>query len=506
MSYRKKVIVLCFIFLAIALSLLGLRHTFMDPVTSSETTNLTPRFCDFYFSQSFHVRCFYYWTHTKGVGFKLPVALIKHKDERAVESRDLLVQIPGGPGQGDMATAEEITFWVDWLEENKLTFDLLLFDPRGTGSAAWRCDAYRGLIEEVAAKDISFERELSLLSKELRQCFLAYDHHIRSDLEANIISKRGLKSFSSFLQAKDIDAIAGALAYENVHLWGTSYGSRLALLAADFDRIKSLILDSPYVFDGGLYSDWPFLYQNSFSLHQKIYSRIFPESEKNYLELYNAVAVRLAHDGLVVAANHWLEDREIPFFLNTRRLLELNFFALYNAHLYKPYYLGLEQFNESGDVSDDFQRLLDSFMSNAFDKSFNYMAYFATECVDNRPETEPSVLKTLEQYPEQRDYFLAEWQYNACELFDFSAESYVQNATYSSKPTLIFSGEFDPVTPKSWGADLHKQLPVSRYVLAKNLGHSVLFDMNCDWQFLQDFFRTERVDIEINCKEEIPWR
>lgn len=498
----KYAIIILSLFLVAFFSIIGAYFftTQYKSVTPFLPSTLTARYCDFHYSKSFNVSCYYYWTHDKGSGFKLPIALIKHKNSKDISSRHLLMQIPGGPGQGSMATSDEISFWVEWLETNRLTFDLLLYDPRGTGADTWQCDTYRNAIEEIASVDIGFEKELSVLSDHLSRCFIEYDRHIKNEIQSNVEKKTGLGAFSSSLQADDIQGITTALGYKNIHLWGTSYGGRLALLAAKFENIKSLVLDSPYAFEHGHYSEWPGLYENSFVLHERLFLRLFPESKKNYVQLYKEAEARLKIQGLALTANHWIEKRDIPFFLNSRRFLELNFFVLYNANLYKPYYLGLEELVKTGRVSDDLKQVIESFLSNAFDGGFNYMAYFATECVDNEPEDESKVLNAINQSPNLHAYFLTEWQYNACKLFDFSGGEYIQRMSYQNKPTLIFAGEFDPVTPTTWAFNLSKKIPKSRYVSANHLGHGVLFDMSCDWRFLTEFFEKGTTNIDIVCE------
>jgi hypothetical protein len=56
----------------------------------------------------------------------------------------------------------------------------------------------------------------------------------------------------------------------------------------------------------------------------------------------------------------------------------------------------------------------------------------------------------------------------------------------SSVPTLILSGELDPVTPPAWGETAGKTLPNSKHLIAPGTGHGVL-GTSCGMRIIHDF-------------------
>jgi pimeloyl-ACP methyl ester carboxylesterase len=66
----------------------------------------------------------------------------------------------------------------------------------------------------------------------------------------------------------------------------------------------------------------------------------------------------------------------------------------------------------------------------------------------------------------------------------------------SAVPTLIMSGELDPVTPPTWGEMVHKNLPRSKHVIAPGTGHGVI-GTGCGQRLVHDFIQrgtTEGID------------
>jgi pimeloyl-ACP methyl ester carboxylesterase len=57
----------------------------------------------------------------------------------------------------------------------------------------------------------------------------------------------------------------------------------------------------------------------------------------------------------------------------------------------------------------------------------------------------------------------------------------------SAVPTLVLSGELDPVTPPTWGALAAKTLVNSTHLIAPGTGHGVL-STGCGMRVIRDFF------------------
>ncbi len=474
---------------------------------------LLVRSCGIHYSPDFDLQCYYYRTH-EGGGFLLPLALIKQKKQLKLknnfsEQRNLVVYIPGGPGQGHMTGPEEIAHWMAWMKERQSTFDVLLFDPRGTGDGkpSARCPSYIGKVRELIAKAPDLSEEYRILNQTLTKCFDEYGQKLGKAFPS-LENKQVYDAFATRHQAEDINGMAKALGYERAHLWGVSYGTRLALAAASYDVVKSLILESVYPFDKGLYTDNLELYRKSFDMHDRLYRsyrKNYAQPEIDYRSLYRQALNRLQEKPLTFTLKSWKDDSEIPFTLTGTRLLEFSFSTLYNPYIYDVYYAGIETYSESGEVTDALSLSVEYFVNNIVDDQFSALVYFATECLDGQSEEVDDLNFAFEGFPEVEVYFSEGFVYDFCEDYGFSSDLSVSSLKYASKPTLIFSGEFDPITPTDWGYSLAEMLSEARHVTLRNSGHASLKGLDCNWSFLNTFISTGNVNLNIKCSAESLW-
>ena len=133
-------------------------------------------------------------------------------------SRDAVVALAGGPGQATLPLGE---FIAQAIPPALTTRDLLLFDQRGTGSSdPLSCSA----LEEATGAQTP--------GRIFEQCALDIGP-ARAD-------------FTTQESVADIEALRRAGGYEKLVLYGTSYGTKVALeYAARYpERVEALVLDS----------------------------------------------------------------------------------------------------------------------------------------------------------------------------------------------------------------------------------------------------------------------
>lgn len=147
----------------------------------------------------------------------------------AVQTRDAVIALAGGPGQaatplaGDLAKA---------MAPALATRDLVVFDQRGTGgSHPLSCHA----LSDPAALE---QADVEAIAPAVGRCAL------------QLGSARG--AFTTAESVQDIEALRVALGYEKLVLYGTSYGTKVALEYAErYPRqVEALVLDSVVPPDG----------------------------------------------------------------------------------------------------------------------------------------------------------------------------------------------------------------------------------------------------------------
>lgn len=134
-------------------------------------------------------------------------------------TRDAVVALAGGPGQAALPLAN---LFAEEVAPALLSRDLVVFDQRGTGtSGPLACDALQETITTI-----------SELQAALHRCAL------------ELGPARG--GYTTVESVRDIEAIREALGLEKLVLFGTSYGTKVALRYAELypQDVEGLLLDS----------------------------------------------------------------------------------------------------------------------------------------------------------------------------------------------------------------------------------------------------------------------
>jgi pimeloyl-ACP methyl ester carboxylesterase len=151
---------------------------------------------------------------------------VERKLSGSAESRDAVLALAGGPGQAMLPLAPYIAEAISpaLVGRSSIGRDLLLFDQRGTGSSGpLECPALSSQRELAGAH--SYGEEIARCARQLGPA--------RGD-------------YTTRESVQDIEALRQAAGYEKLVLYGTSYGTKVALeYAARYpQRVESLVLDS----------------------------------------------------------------------------------------------------------------------------------------------------------------------------------------------------------------------------------------------------------------------
>ncbi|HEX3510891.1 MAG TPA: alpha/beta fold hydrolase [Solirubrobacteraceae bacterium] len=140
----------------------------------------------------------------------------------ATPSTSAVLALAGGPGQAALPHAEDIA---QAIKPALATHDLLVFDQRGTGASdPLSCSAF----EEPAGSEAAAAEACALDIGPAR------------------------RDFTTVESVNDIEALRQAAGYEKLVLYGTSYGTKVALEYAERfpTHVEALVLDSVVPSDG----------------------------------------------------------------------------------------------------------------------------------------------------------------------------------------------------------------------------------------------------------------
>ena len=364
---------------------------------------------------------------------------------------DPLVVLAGGPGQA----ASTLAPFASRLAELRRTRDVVLVDQRGTGrSSPLVCDAFKPRDTDVLEPD-PLPRAKSCVDE---------------------LTSKGvdLAQYTTTAWIADLEAVREALGYERWNLWAGSYGTRVAqeYLRTHADRVRTMVLDG--VAPPGMI----------------ISLDVWPTREAVLASILKACAASQpcakAHPdaGATLSAieRSLGEGREAevvdPRTGQTQRV-RVTFDAVLAALqplTYAPETAVLLPEMLALAAKGEFAPLLaaNPNASTRESEQTNAALHFSVTCAEDVPRITPEAEKAvLGDLPTRR---LAQQTIAVCGVWprgvvpaDFA------KPVASDVPTLIFSGGMDPVTPPAYGAEVAKDLPNGRHIVAPGYGHIVSY-------------------------------
>jgi pimeloyl-ACP methyl ester carboxylesterase len=408
---------------------------------------------------------------------------------------DPLIFLSGGPG----------SFSLEWLYRNLGRYtdilkhrDVIFFDPRGVGFSEPSLDCP----EVMESFHGTLGREHS--SKEWVDSIVTANLACRKHLlEAGI----DLSAYNSAEMAADVNDLRAALGYEKVNLYGVSYGSRTALtVMRDYPVIlNSVVLDSVVPLEKDILgSDLISADQalNSVFEHcaaDSACNAAYPDLQTAYRELIaqldaNPITIKVTHLVTNEVYDVWVDDSILGASIHE---------ALYNyetiVYLPKLIYDTLD-----GD-DEEYKTLATSLEIYLFygDYSSEGMRY-SVLCSDEGTFTslESAQKKYISTNPAIAEFINNDLEmiYRTCDVWGAKIADPIENQpVFSNIPTLVLAGEFDPITPPSFGQLVADTLENAYYVEFPGLGHNVFADRSCARDIVAEFLEKPDTKPDSSC-------
>ncbi|MFE7775136.1 alpha/beta hydrolase [Streptomyces sp. NPDC057445] len=372
------------------------------------------------------------------------------------ERRGILLVNPGGPGGPGLAYA--VTKRAKLPERVRRSYDVIGFDPRGTGqSAPADCGPMGGLFDSPGAEPVpSGHTEEKAYLDSLRR--------MADDCAAGVGD--ALEHLSTTQTARDMDAIRSALGERRIGFLGVSYGSYLgAAYAALFpQRVGRMALDS--VVGPGKWHDFD-LRQSRALLRQR---EVFFAWAARYEERFGLGgsagrvrdACRRARQGLAARPVNGFGPAEFD---------RAVYRALGRTERWEDLAAGIHAYLHDGDI-----RLLrpaapfDGTASRTYEA-----ANRVVKCADGRGPTPGRVtaglrrLRGLDPQP-----IVTGIEASTCAYWHHIPARGTRLGSPAAPPVLLIASEHDPVTPVEGARRLRQRLPGSRLVtLHDDYSHGV---------------------------------
>jgi pimeloyl-ACP methyl ester carboxylesterase len=382
---------------------------------------------------------------------------------------DPLVYFAGGPGSA--ATEDALGFAPEFakLREHR---DLLFVDQRGTGkSHPLNCEFYN-------PNDMQSYLGYFMPLEDVRKC--------RPQLEAN----SDLKLYTTTIAMDDMDEVRAALGYEQINLFGGSYGTRAALtyLKRYPQRVRTATLQG--VAPANLYMPSDFPVGNERALQGVIAEcaadeachKAFP----NLKEEAHSVLDQLIKGPVEVEVQKPNSKETVKVKLSRDLAAEAIRYMLYSPRPASRVPLVIHRAAQ-GDFVMLAQTAIE-YRINLVGSGSNGM-YLSVTCAEDLPWIKPGEGERMAANTFLGDYRLRQ-QREACALWPRGEiERDFAEPVHADRPVLILTGEWDPVTPPSNGDAAAKTLTNSLHIVVPHGAHGLggLENIDCILRIMTDF-------------------
>ncbi len=395
---------------------------------------------------------------------------------RRDQQPDPLVLLAGGPGQ---ASTEAFLSLLPFLGRVRRERDLVLIDQRGTGRLSpLKCDAG----EDVT---LTFEPETSL--------------RILEDCLEQIEDVADPSLYTTAASVRDLDLVLGRLGYGSVNLYGVSYGTRLAQLYTRHhpERVRSQVLDGVAPLD-------LVLGQSNGPDAQRALDLLFarcdadPRCRAELPDLgprLEAFLAELERQPVTVRVNHPRTGEPVELELSRPVAAQILRFLIYSPETAAVLPLLVDR-AAGGDLSSFAAQWL--MVADGL-TSINPAMSMSVSCGEDAPFFDPEATNAgflRDDIPDQMR--------SACEIWPHTVVPAAEKEPLTSAvPTLLLSGENDPVTPPAYGEQVLQTLTGGRHVVVPGMGHNVL-GRGCVRRLMADFVASADAQaLDPSCADEV---
>lgn len=358
---------------------------------------------------------------------------------------DPLFLLAGGPGQGARSYAR----LAGALRGVRRHRDLVLLDQRGTGAS-------HPLDCPLPAGDPTLAATGELPAQVLDDCLAGLDADPRF--------------YTSFIAADDLDAVRAVLGFEQINLWGGSYGTRAALVYLQRypRRVRALVLDGvmPWAHTYPLYTSRDAQRTLDLTLEacaaDAACAAAFPRPAAQLAEVLAALDRAPVW---VPAPEPGGEPVELGRDAFTSALRGFLYLPDHRALL--PLLIACAAAGDFGPVmalTEETRRWSVATMSLGMTLS--------VLCTEDVPRITPEAAAAANAGTIFGSLMTASWQ-RMCAHWPRGEvpADFVPEASFPT-PALLLSGELDPVTPPSWAEVALRQLPAGRHLVVPGAGHN----------------------------------
>ncbi|MBC8161942.1 MAG: alpha/beta fold hydrolase [Roseiflexaceae bacterium] len=407
---------------------------------------------------------------------------------------DPIVYLEGGPGGNALENWSEAFERVfgPFAEER----DFIIFDQRGTGYSEPKlaCQESIDLGYELLDKQVPLEESNQRSFEALAAC--------NKRLAAEGVD---FSAYNSLESAADLDALRDALGFEQWNVYGISYGTRLALTAMREhpEGIRSVVLDSVVPVESNeseLPNGVATVFETFFAgcAADSACNEAYPNLEDTFYTLVDTLNAE-------PVMQQWTDSddgKTYDVLLTGDSLIGALFFSLYQTTVIPLMPRAIASAAEGADYALLTQL---AYLQTSQNKSFSIGMYYSVRCHEEVAFETPEQLSAADdEFPQLRGLFDMGTYTPVCGAWNAGAAPAVENQPVTSDlPTLVMSGEYDPVTPPADAKKVADTLERSFYVNFTGYGHGVSIDGDCAVGITTSFFEDPSAQPDVSCVDEL---
>lgn len=391
---------------------------------------------------------------------------------------DPVFMLAGGPGQ---AAVETFPFLLPLFDRLNQTRDIVLVDQRGTGgSNPLACPNLQDLPFDTPDEDV-------------------YD--LVAKCAESLAQGNDLTQYITDIAMRDLDEVRDALGYEQINLFGTSYGSRAAMRYMQLypNRVRSAVLNAITSPELVIYLQSPADGQRALDLlfercaNDDACRTTFPNLKSDF----ERILIELG-DGRTIALSHPQTGQQMQIFLTPDALMQGIYTVLYSPDLVSLLPLLISDIADTGDYGP----LVGQLIALGQNSNIYQGMFYAVVCSEDAPliDLDDAAMRR----GETRFPLLADDLLTICEAWPQTEAGLSFREPLSSEtPTLLLTGEADPITPPAYAEQVAAGLPNKVEILLPGYGHDIS-TVGCIPDLITDFITSgSNTDLDTSCVSEI---
>lgn len=437
------------------------------PIAAQPAPAFEPVPCPFNYPARYHVECGYVLTPERHGDPQSPmirvmVAIIPSRSDLQTEP---IIYLQGGPGTSGMARFAN--GFDGFSEEFIRTHDYILLDQRGIG----------GAVPSLDCPEIQELRDNALGGQ------ACYERLTAAGVDVT--------AYNTVESAGDVIAVADALGYEQVSLFGSSYGSTLAMTVMRHypDRVKSVILEGVTPPEVDLMTSWASSMQHAWDylVETCAADAQCAAAYPNLDAMLTDVVVRFNAEPLALDMPDPVTGENVPLTISGALVLNSLQSAMYNYSLVPRLPLLVAAFYTG--QTEPIIQIAQGIAQNTADTQ-SEGAFYAMRCSDDVLTTsaDANSAALAAARPLFADHFrdtYGSWD-ETCALWGETLDPVENTPVMGDIPTLMLNGAYDPVTPHYWADAAAERLTYGYSYTFPESTHGVLPD-RCAVRIVRQF-------------------